>query len=100
MTKLTYENRIEIYNEIKNGKSPTHLSKQYAIGVGKIRYLVRLIDKHGYNILRSTKNRKFNSYEKNKLLIEFCWEEKLLYTEDFSAMKCCLIVLKNTKKLL
>ena len=31
----------------------------------KIRYLVRLIDKHGYDILKTTKNRKFNSYEKN-----------------------------------
>ena len=68
MAKLTYENRIEIYKKIKNGESPTYLSKQYDIGVDKIRYLVRLIDKHGYDILRTTKNRKFNSYEKEQII--------------------------------
>ena len=68
MAKLTYENRIEIYTKIKNGESPTYLSKQYDIGVDKIRYLVRLIDKHGYDILRTTKNRKFNSYEKKQII--------------------------------
>lgn len=68
MAKLTYENRIEIYKKIKNGESPTYLSKQNDIGVDKIRYLVRLIDKHGYDILRTTKNRKFNSYEKEQII--------------------------------
>ncbi len=68
MAKLTYENRIEIYKKIKNGESPTYLSNQYNIGVYKIRYLVRLIDKHGYDILRTTKNRKFNSYEKEQII--------------------------------
>lgn len=68
MAKLTYENRIEIYKKIQNGESPTYLSKQYDVGVDKIRYLVRLIDKHGYDILRTTKNRKFNSYEKEQII--------------------------------
>ena len=68
MSKLTYENRIDIYNKIKNGESPTYLSKQYSIGVDKIRYLVRLIDKHGYDILRTTKNRKFDKFEKEEII--------------------------------
>lgn len=68
MAKLICENRIEIYKKIKNGESPTYLSKQHDIGVDKIRYLVRLIDKHGYDILRTTKNRKSNSYEKEQII--------------------------------
>ena len=68
MSKLTYENRIDIYNKIKNGESPTYLAKQYSIGVDKIRYLVRLIDKHGYDILRTTKNRKFDKFEKEEII--------------------------------
>ena len=68
MTKLTHEKRIEIYKKIKNGESPAYLSKQYTISISKIRYLVRLIDKHGYSILRTTKNRKFNSYEKEQII--------------------------------
>jgi len=46
MAKLTYENRIDIYNKIKNSESPTYLAKQYSIGVDKNRYLIRLIDQH------------------------------------------------------
>ncbi len=68
MSKLSYEDKIDIYNKIKNGESPTYLSKQYAIDIDKIRYLVRLIDKHGYDILRITKNRKFDRYEKEQII--------------------------------
>ncbi len=71
MSKLSYEDKINIYNEKKNGETRINLSKKYMIGKDKIDYLTRLIDKHGYDILRTTKNRKFNNYEKNKLLIEF-----------------------------
>ena len=64
MAKLTYKNK----KFIKNGESPTYLSKQYDIGVDKIRYLVRLIDKHGYDILRTDKNRFHTRYEKQEAI--------------------------------
>lgn len=59
MSKIIYKNRIDIYNKIKNVESSTYLLRQYAIDIGKIRYLVRLIDKHSYDILRASRNIRF-----------------------------------------
>ncbi len=68
MSKLSYEDKINIYQERKSGKTRIYLSKKYSIGKDKIDYLTRLIDKHGFDILRTTKNRKFNYYEKEQII--------------------------------
>ena len=68
MSKLSYEDKINIYNERKNGKTRIYLSKKYSIGKDKIDYLTRLIDKHGFDILRTTKNRIFTIYEKEQII--------------------------------
>ena len=47
MSKLTYEDKINIYQERKQGKTVNSLAKKYGIRLDGIKYLVRLIDKHG-----------------------------------------------------
>ena len=73
MSKLTYEDKLNIYIERKNGKTINFLTKKYNVREEVIRYLIRLIDKHGYDILRTNQNRKFTVYEKeiiiNRVLI-------------------------------
>ena len=75
MSKLTYEDRIEIYTKRKNGTSAINLSKQYGVHVNKIRYLISLVDRNGLDILRKNKNRYYNIKEKeriiNRVLIDF-----------------------------
>ena len=66
MTKLTREQRLEIYELRKKGESISNLSKVYNISADKIWYLIRLIDMHGYNILRKDKN----NYYSPKLKLE------------------------------
>ena len=44
--KLTYEDKIEIYQLRKQGESLKNLSKKYDINVAHIEYLVRLIDRY------------------------------------------------------
>ena len=68
MGKLTYEDKINIYNEKKDGKSLSYLCKKYNINSAGIKYLIRLIDKHGFNILRTVNNRKFNKNEKERII--------------------------------
>lgn len=68
MSKLSYEDKIEIYEQYKKGIGYRKLSKIYNIGNHNIQYLLRLIDKHGYNILRTNKNRKYAIYEKEKII--------------------------------
>ena len=60
MSKLSYEDKINIYNEHKNGKSIVNLTKIYGIKKEKIQYLIRLINKHGYDILRTTHNKSYS----------------------------------------
>ena len=68
MSKLSFEDKIEIYNERKNGKTFSYLSSKYNIRISNIKYLVRLIDKHGYDVLRANRNRTFSSIEKEKII--------------------------------
>ena len=68
MSKLSYEDKINIYKERKRGETKSNLSKKYSIGIDKIDYLTRLIDKHGFDILRTTKNRIFTKYKKQEII--------------------------------
>ncbi len=68
MSKLSYEDKINIYQERKQGNTVKNISKKYGVRVDVIKYLVRLIDKHGYDILRINKNRTFTSYEKEQII--------------------------------
>ena len=68
MSKLSYEDKINIYKERKNGNAISNISKKYNVRKDVIKYLVRLIDKHGYDVLRTKKNRTFTSYEKEQII--------------------------------
>lgn len=68
MGKLTYEDKINIYKERKNGIGAITLSKKYGVRRDKIYYLESLIDRHGYNILRTCKNKKYSKYEKERII--------------------------------
>ena len=73
MSKLSYEKKIEIYNKRKEGKTLKTLQSKYGMTKHNIQYLVRLIDKHGFDILRTIKNkeysRKFKENAINRVLI-------------------------------
>ncbi|MFR6294629.1 MAG: IS3 family transposase [Thomasclavelia ramosa] len=74
MAKLTREQKIELYKKRKQGETVSSLSKEYQIKSSKINYLVRLIDRHGFDILRSNKNNYYSPELKleiiNKVLID------------------------------
>lgn len=74
MSKLSYEDKIKIYKANKNGISQLNLSKKYNVKKCIIQYLVCLIDKHGIDILRTTKNKEHSRLEKeeaiNRVLIK------------------------------
>lgn len=66
--KLTRDQRIEIYNLRKKGQSFSRLSEQFKINIHSIKYLVRLIDKHGIEILRKDSNRFYSKDLKRKII--------------------------------
>ena len=73
MSKLSYEEKIEIYNKRKEGETLKTLQSKYGMTKHNIQYLVWLIDKHGFDILRTTKNkeypRQFKENAINRVLI-------------------------------
>ena len=58
MSKLSYEDKINLYVDRKAGMSVHSVAKKYNINVNGVNYLVRLINRHGYDILRKSKNRE------------------------------------------
>lgn len=73
MAKLTNNQKIEIYEQRLKGESLKSLSFNFNINIRNVKYLIRLIDKHGYNILRNGKNRYYSKEFKeltiNRILI-------------------------------
>ena len=74
MGKLRYEDKIEIYMKRKAGETLNTLHSQYRIAIHNIQYLIWLVDNHGYDILRTTKNKYYSEYFKenaiNRVLID------------------------------
>ena len=68
MSKLSYEDKINLYNDRKMGYSMTMLSKKYNIAIPGVQYLCRLIDKHGLDILRTEKNKYYLIYIKQEAI--------------------------------
>ena len=73
MSKLTREEKIEIFERRKMGETISSLAKAFNIRESNIKYLIALIKKYGYNILREDKNRVYSKDFKlqaiNRILI-------------------------------
>ena len=74
MAKLTRDQKVEIYKKRKSGETVSVLATEYAINQANIKYLVRLIDLHGVEILRSETNRYYSPEFKlgviNRILVD------------------------------
>ena len=83
MGKLSYDDKIKLYEERKNGLSLKSLSIKYEITTKNAQYFCCLIDKHGLDILRTIKNesypKKFKEEAVNRVLInhESVWSVSL-----------------------
>ena len=72
--KLTYEDKVRIYELRKQGISLKRLSEKYGMNLSKLKYLVRLIDRYGIENVKKGKNYYYSPELKqeiiNKVLIE------------------------------
>ncbi|MDK6727592.1 IS3 family transposase, partial [Neisseria mucosa] len=53
--KLSYEDKVQIYDLRKSGATLKSLSKQFNLNQSGIEYLIRLIDRHGVDIVKRGK---------------------------------------------
>lgn len=68
MSKLTREQKIEMYHKRETGVTVQELAKEYKIRKDNVKYLIRLIEKHGEGILRNDKNRYYSSSLKEEII--------------------------------
>ena len=68
MAKLTYEDKINLYIDKKKEISLSNLIIKYKVNPEVIKYIVRLIDKHGFDIIKTTKIKKYSIYEKERII--------------------------------
>lgn len=53
---------------MENGISVINLTKKYNINKSGVVYLTKLIDKHGYDIIRKNKNKNYSIYDKKRII--------------------------------
>ena len=68
MSKLTKKDKIEIYERRKNGETISSLAKAFNIRESNIKYLIALIKKHGYDILRDNKRKNWLKFPLQSVL--------------------------------
>ena len=71
MGKLSYEDKVKIYYKKKKGRSRKDIASEYKIQESNVQYLVRLIDKHGFDVLRTVKNKYYSPSEKERIINRF-----------------------------
>jgi transposase len=59
MRGLSYKEKIKVYKAKKNGMSYTAIKDKYNINATNARYIINIIDKHGYNVLKRNGNAKY-----------------------------------------
>ncbi|CJP00550.1 degenerate transposase [Streptococcus pneumoniae] len=73
--KLTYDDKVQIYELRKQGYSLEKLSNKFGINNSNIRYMIKLIDRYGIEFVKKGKNRS-TPYSMER--------EKRLGTRDFT----------------
>lgn len=80
MSKLTREQKIEIYHKRRTGAALQKLAIEYNIRRENIAYLIRLIDKHGEGILRSEANRYYSPILKEEIINKVLLNKQSVYS--------------------
>ena len=66
--KLTYEDKVQIYELRKQGESFKRLSNQFEVNVSGLKYMVKLIDRYGINIVKKGKKRYYSPKLKREII--------------------------------
>ena len=74
--KLTYEDKVQIYELREKGESFRQLSNQFGINISNLQYMIKLIDRYGIEIVKKGKNCYYSPELKqeiiDKVLLEGC----------------------------
>ena len=66
--KLSYENKVQIYELRKQGYSLEKLSNKFGINNSNLRYMIKLIDRYGMEFVKKGKNRYYSPELKQEMV--------------------------------
>ena len=66
--KLTYEDKVQIYELRKKGESFRQLSNQFGINISNLQYMIKLINRYGIEIVKKGKNCYYSSELKQEII--------------------------------
>ena len=65
--KLNYEDKVQIYELRKQGQSFKQLSKRFGVDVSGLKYMMKLIDRYGIDIVKKGMNRYYSPEQKQEM---------------------------------
>ena len=68
LMKLSYEDKVQSYTLRQSGQSILQLSQQYQVNPSIIKYLVRLIDCHGFDALTKGQKSNYSLEQKQEMI--------------------------------
>ena len=66
--KLTYEDKVQIYELRNQGYSLEQLSNKFGINISNLSYMIKLIDRYGIEIAKKGKNRYYSPELKQEMI--------------------------------
>ncbi len=66
--KLSYEDKLTIYNLKKQGMPWIKIGKLYDVNISNIKYMVRLMARYGVEIVKKSKNRYYSPELKQEII--------------------------------
>ena len=66
--KLTFEDKVQIYESRKQGESFRRLSNQFGIKIPNLQYMIKLIDRYGIEIVKKGKNCYYSPKLKQEII--------------------------------
>ena len=74
--KLSYEDKVQIYELRKQGYSLEKLSNRFGINNSNLRYMIKLIDRYGMEFVKKGKNRYYSPELKQEMVEKVLLEER------------------------
>ena len=66
--KLTYEDRVQIHELRKQGQTFNQLSKRFGVDASRLRYMMRLVERYGIEIVKKGKNCYYSPELKQEMI--------------------------------
>ena len=66
--KLTYEDKVQIYELRKQGQTFNQLSKRFSVDASGLRYMMRMIERYGIEIVKKGKNCYYSPELKQEMI--------------------------------